>query len=230
MVKRLILVVLALSVCFSLADARRKSAKAGELENGWYVDGEHGFKFRLPDGWSVSIKEKDDPVRLVLVQKNYGVPPDYRDAEDYTQVPRMTVYVAKSDWSAIAFRDSLLSKTFDNEQKKNIVKYFEILNDMALGEGTKREAVVTKAKETMYIDSLPAVSWSGKSQYIKSITLSASSQSGKRVYGDYAGTIIAVKNGGKILLFHAMTEGMFHAPVMAELQPMIQSLDWPADR
>lgn len=230
MMKRLILVVLALAVCFSLADARRKAAKAGEFENGWFVDSEYGFKFQVPDGWSVSIKEKDDPVRLVLVQKNYQVPPDYLDAEDYTQVPRMTVYVAESEWSAIAFRDSLLSKSYENEQKKGIMKYFEILNDMAVGEGTKREAVITKDRKSIYVDSLPGASWFGKSQYIKSITLSASSQSGKRVYGDYAGTIVVVKNGDKILLFHLMTEGMFHAAVWNELQPMMQSIEWPKEK
>lgn len=227
MMKRLTLILLALLVSFSVADAKRKTAKAGQVVDGWFVDAENGFKLKLPEGWSVSIKDSDEPVRMTLVQKNYQVPPDYVDAEDYTQVPRVTVYVTESDWSAIAFRDSLLSKTYESDQKKDVKKYFEILNDFAAGDGTQREPLVTKSKETMYVDSLPAVRWYGESQYIKSITLSVSAQSGKRVYGDYAGTIVAVKNGKKMLLFHLMTEGMYHGAVWQELLPVIQSLDWP---
>ncbi len=227
MFKKLLLIALAVAICIPTADARRRSPKAGKIKDGWFIDSKYNFKLNLPKGWSVNIKKEDDPVRLVLVQKNYQIPPDYLNAEDYTEVPRLTVYMAESNMSAIAFRDSLLSESYNSDQKGDIRKYFEILNDRALGEGTQREEKVTLDRPTMYIDDKRAAGWVGQSQYIKNITLSASSQSGKRVYGEYAGTIIAVKNGNKMLLFHLMTEGQYHESVWAELEPMITSLEWP---
>lgn len=226
MMKRLILVVLAFAVCFSAADARRRTPKAGKLDGGWYVDAKYNFKLNVPEDWSVSIKDEDDPIRVVLIQKNYQIPPDYMNAEDYTEVPRLSVYVVETPMSAIAFRDSLLSKSYDSDIKDDIRKYFEILNDQSIGSGMRREPLVTKNRDMLYIDSLPAALWFGESQYIKNVTLSAAAQSGKRVNGQYAGTIVTVKNGDKMLLFHLMTEGMYHRTVWQEVQPMIESLEW----
>ena len=98
---------------------------------------------------------------------------------------------------------------------------------MSIGEGTRREPVVTKSRELLYLDSLPASLWFGEAQYVKNVTLSAAAQSGKRVNGDYAGTIVAVKNGDNLLLFHLMSEGMYHSSVWQEIRTMIEGLKWP---
>ncbi len=226
MMKRLLLLLLAVVICIPSVEARRRSPKAGSLKDGVYTDAVYNFTIKLPKDWDISIKKQDDPVRFVLVKKNYQIPPDYLDAEDYTEVPRVTVYMAESPMSAIAFRDSLVSKTYESDQKNDIRKYFEILNDQSLGEGTTREPTVTMDRTALYVDSLRAASWEGQSTYIKNITTSVSAQSGKRVYGGYSGGIVTVKNGKYILLFHLMTEKLYFDQNWKEIMPMIESLKW----
>ncbi len=226
MMKRLLLLLLAIVVCIPSVEARRKSPKAGTVENGVYEDAVYNFQITLPEGWDITVKKKDDPARFVLIKKNYQIPPDYIDAEDYTEVPRLTVYMAESPMSAIAFRDSLVSKTYDSDQKNDIRKYFEILNEQSLGEGTTREPVITKSRPTSYIDSLPAALWTGECRYFKNITISVSSQSTKRVVGGYGGGIIVVKNGDRLLLFHLMCEDMYFDQNWKEIMPVVQSLKW----
>ena len=226
MTKRLLLAVLAFAVCFSVADARRRTPKAGKIEDGKYVDAVHKFKLDLPKGWSVNIKDKEDPLRFTMTQDNFQIPPDYLDAEDYTTIPRLSALVVESEMSPRAFLDSLMSDSYESETKKEVMKHFEILHDFAMAEGTQREELVTMDRRSDYIGELRMVRWMGQSQYIKNVTLSASSQAGKRVYGAYAGSIVIVKNGDKMLLLHLMTEEMYHRPVLNEVWPMVENLEW----
>ena len=228
MMKRLLLLLLAVLICVPATMARRKTPKSGAIKDGVFVDATYGFKLNIAPEWSASLKKLDSPARLTLIQKNYEIPPDYLDAEDYTKVPRVTVFVAESPWSATAFRDSLLSDTYDSDQKNEILKDFEILNEQAVSEGGERQALVTKGRESLYINEKRAAQWFGEAQYTNNVTQSVSSQTAKAVRGAYAGAVVVVKNGDQLLLFHLITEKMYFMAVWSQVLPMIESLDWPA--
>ena len=229
MMKRLLLIAVAIMICLPSADARRRSPKAGKVKDGWYVDSKYDFKMNLPsDNWKVSLGDEDDDTRLVLIQKNYQVPSYYLDAEDYAQVPRLTVFMAESDMGAVAFRDSLVSKTYDSDQKNNILREFEILNRQSLGD-MERDELITKSRPTPYINDLRAAEWFGDVGYTKNVTLSVSSQGAKRVRGRLSGAVVVVKNGNKMLLFHAISEDNAFEAVWNELQPVVESLEWSAE-
>jgi len=228
MMKRLLLLLLALLICVPATMARRKTPKSGRITDGVYVDATYGFKLNIAKEWSASLKKLDAPARLTLIQKNYQIPPDYLDAEDYTKVPRVTVFMAESPWSATAFRDSLLSDTYDSDQKNEIMKDFEILNEQSVSEGGERKELVTKRRESLYIDEKRAAKWFGEAQYTNNVTQSVASQTAKAVRGAYAGGVVAVKNGDHILLFHLITEKMYFESAWNQVLPMIEGLDWPA--
>lgn len=61
---------------------------------------------------------------------------------------------------------------------------------------------------------------------MKAVTTSASSVGGKRVNSSYGGSIAAVKNGDKMLVFHVMCEWEFFEPVFTAALKTINSLEW----
>jgi len=226
--RRLIMIMLAVLVCLPSVQARKKVAKAGKIKDGVFTDATFGFKMDIADNWSAKVKKKDDSYRLVLIQKNYQIPPDYLDAEDYTLVPRMTLFVGESNWSPFQYMDSLLSETYNSDQKKDIFKEFEILNENAVSDGGRREKLEPRGRTTMSVDEKKGVVWEGKVKYVKNVTTSSSSAGGKRVYGAYRGGVVVIKNGDKVMLFHVMTEDIFFESVWAQAINMIMSLKWPA--
>jgi hypothetical protein len=216
-----------LVLCLPSAFGRRKKEKAGTCEDDLYRDTQYGFQFKLDDGWKFKIGDDDDNLRLTLVQKNYQVPPDYLDAEDYTQVPRIVVWAGETPLGAAAFLDSLLSETYKSEQKNDIFKEFEIINASAAGSGTYREELVPKGKRSLDLAGETAVHWKGYVPYMKEVSESATSIGGKRVRGAYGGAIVAVKKGKVVVLFHLICEWLYFPEVENEALGMITSLQWP---
>ena len=131
--RRLVLVLLLLTLCLPSAFARRKKAKAGTVDKLTFVDDKYQFSLKLLDNWKYKIGDEEEIVRLTLVQKNYQIPPDYMDAEDYTQVPRIVVWSGETNLSPTAFVDSLLSDSYDSDQKDDIYKEFELINESSAG-------------------------------------------------------------------------------------------------
>ena len=58
MMKRLLLVLLALVVCIPSVQARRKTAKAGVIKDGVYEDAVYNFKIDLPKEWILRSRKK----------------------------------------------------------------------------------------------------------------------------------------------------------------------------
>ncbi|MCK4462358.1 MAG: hypothetical protein KAW46_11180, partial [candidate division Zixibacteria bacterium] len=131
--KRLLVILLALLVMIPAVSARRKKAKAGKVTDNVFVDVKYGFQIDLPDDWKYKVGYDKSHFRLFLIQKNYEVPPDYQDAPDYTQVPRIVIWVDTTTLGAAAFIDSLVSQTYRSDQKKDILKEFELLNESSVG-------------------------------------------------------------------------------------------------
>ena len=225
--KRLLRMALMILVCVPAGFARRKKVKAGTIDNKVYVDNDYGFQMPVTEGWKTKIGSQKDHFRLYLVQKNYEVPPDYMDAPDYTQVPRIVVWADTTTLGAAAFIDSLVSKTFKSKQKKEIFKEFDLLNEASAGSGTYRDPVVQKGRKTIKIDGAKGLRYNGRATYMKEVALSASSTgSGKRVRGAYGGTIVALKQGDVIVIFHMMCEWNYYNGIDEMMMNMVNALEW----
>jgi len=206
--------------------ARKPKVRAGKVADGIYTDKKYEFSMNIQENWKPNVKLNKSKFRLVLVQKNYEIPGDYLEAPDYTNVPRITLWVDTTSMSAFQFLDSLLSPGFKSNQKKELLREFDILNDRINEKGNVRETLITKKKKTTKIDGQKAVMWSGRLQYRKDVARSASSLGGKRVVGAYGGGIVAVKNGKNLFLFHVMCEYDYFNSNFAQAMNMIGSLDW----
>jgi len=216
--KRLLILASLILMIVPSVDARRKKEKAGEIDKDTYTDKAYGFQIKMDEGWKVKINEADDPMRLVLVQKNYLIPTDYSDAPDYTKVPRIVVYADTSSLPAATFVDSLVSPTYESDQKKEIKKEFEILWEQEL---------IPQGEQRVDIAGERGAIWSAKATYMKEVATSANSLGGKRVYGAYGGAIIGVKKGDTIVLFHVMSEWQyFNDDVFKDAMTFVRSLTW----
>ena len=217
--KKLIVIVSLVLLLVPYADARRKVKKAGTIKNNIYTDANYNFKLTLNDEWKSTVKKEKENFRLVLVKKNYDIPIDYADATDYTQVPRIVVYADTSTVPTLAFIDSLVSDSYKSDQKKEILKEFEILNESDLIPKGRKPLSVGKSESKGF-------QWLAQAKYVKEVATRASSVGGKRVYGSYGGAIIAVKNGSTILLFHMMCEYQFFEPYFNEMLQIVNTLKW----
>ncbi|MBN1213248.1 MAG: hypothetical protein JXA92_11805 [candidate division Zixibacteria bacterium] len=217
--KKLIIIFSLILLMVSFADARRKVKKSGEIKDNVYTDAEYGFKLTLNDEWKSTVKKEKENFRLVLVKKNYDIPMDYKDAPDYTQVPRIVVYADTSTVPTLAFIDSLVSDTYKSDQKKEILKEYEILNE---------QEIIPKGHKPLSIGKSEAkgFQWLAQAKYTKEVATSISSLGGQRVYGSYGGAIIAVKNGNNILLFHMMCEYQFFESIFNEMLQIVNTLEW----
>jgi hypothetical protein len=213
--KRLVLIVLSLILVVSIVDARRKKDYAGVVKDGTYQDSKYELQLKINDNWKASPGEETSTTRLIVLQKKYAIPNDYRDAPDYTYIPKMVVWADTSSWSAVTLLDSILSPTFKSKQKKEVEAEFDILNQPGLMPRGKR--MFTLAKET-------AVQWDGEAKYAKDIQSSSSSNSGVHVNRKYHGTIIGVKHAGVVFLFQIMCEDDFREAVLIEATGMVNGL------
>jgi hypothetical protein len=213
--KRLVLIVLSLILVISVADARRKKDYAGVVKDNVYQDSKYDLQLKINDNWKASPGEENSSIRLVLIQKKYAIPNDYRDAPDYTYIPKMVVWADTSSWSATAFLDSMLSPTFKSKQKSALRTDFDMLNQQDVMPRGKR--MFTLTKET-------AVQWDGEAKYAMDIQSSSSSNAGVHVNRKYHAAIISVKHGSTIYLFHIMCEDDFREAVLTEATGMVNNL------
>ena len=228
--KKLIMLSLVLVLFCPTIHAKKKKEKAGEVEKSTYIDKQYSFKFTLDEnGWKCKIEDNEELFRLILSQKNPKIPPDYLDAPDYTYVPRIVVFADTSSRDVFSFLDSLVSKTYSSDQKKEILKEFEIINPQAVLEGTEQEQTVTRQRLTVDIGGETGVYWEGHAQYRKYLPSPTDANKGKVVYGAYGAGIVVGKKDNTIVLFYVMSEWDFFAQIMDQAMVMIKSLAWVAE-
>ena len=215
--KRVITLCLCLLLIVPSLYAGRKRAKAGEIDKNVYTDNEYGFKFTIHENWKAKVGDEKDPTRLVLTQRNYDIPPKYKDAPDYTKVPRLVFYVIKSPMSAPVFIDSLVNPDYKSGWKSEVLKEIEFLNE---------PDVVPKGKSRMEVGGEKGVFWQGQSKYMKEVQASARSSRGERVYGNYGGAIYAFDHGGYVILVGLMAEWEFYETILGEVDQMMKSLQF----
>jgi hypothetical protein len=219
--KRLLAIGLVLLLMAPATDARKRRPKAGEIEDNVYRDTQYGFELTLHENWKSKVGKDKDNVRLRLTQRNYQVPADYIDAPDYTAIPQLVVYVDTTSFGPHVFIDSLTNEDFESDQKKDILKEFEFLNEPEL---------IPKMRSRLEVAGQSGLIWRGEAKYTKEVQTSASSRSGKRVKSSYGGAIAAVKiDDNTIVMFYVMTEWEYFEPVMVEVMSVISSLILPED-
>lgn len=224
--KKLILTCLVLALLVPSLQARKKKEEAGIVKDLVYTDKKYDFSFNIAKGWKYKIQPNKGNFRVVLTQKNYETPPDYMDAPEYTKVPRIVFYADTSSMGVLTFMDSLLSKTYSSDQKEEILKEFEILNEQAVEEGTERDKTVTRKRRTVIIDEQRAALWEGKANYRKYVSTSVTALGGTRVYGAYGGGIVVAKRDKTIVLAHVISEWGYFANIMQDALAMITTLNW----
>lgn len=217
--KRIVVIALALLVTVGSAHAGRKREKTGTVEGGVFTDSKYGFTLTADDNWDFKTMDAEDPFRVSLTQKKFDVPPDYASAPDYTKVPRITLFVENSSFGPFAYVDSLLSRTYKSKMKSVIGREFDILNEPDVTTRTRRPFTLGEDK---------GVRWDGVAKYKKQVQISATDVGGKLVNGRYMASILAVKHGDLVLVFHVMCEDMAYENVIAQALGIINSLKWPA--
>ena len=217
----LVLVIMALPSVF----AGRRKEKSGVVNDYIFTDKEYGYSLQLNENWKYKIQKKEDNFRLILTQVKFAIPSDYQNAQDYTKIPKMVVFMAKSEMDPSDFIDSLQSESFSSDQKSEILKEFEIFN-MSGGSGFTAEDLIAKKRKKMEINGLKANLWTGQVRYTNEVAVSASSAGGKRVKGAYEAMVIAVKKGDNLLLFHTIGERDYFDGIAEEAMLIINSLKW----
>lgn len=224
---RKIVIVITMGILLvASVDARRPKDRAGKVDDGVYVDKKYKFQLTLPDDWKSKVGDNEDKFRLTVSQTTFEIPPHYSDSKDYTKIPRTVVYVDTTSMNVTEFVDSLLSESYSSDQKKEVYKEFEILNKYSGGSGLTREDLVQRTRKPMDLAGERGFLWAGKVKYRNEISETATDAGGKRVYGGYFGSIIAVKKGNMIILMHTICEENYSDNIMAEAMKMANSLKW----
>ena len=227
--KKSILACLVLALFVPSLQARKKKEEAGKVKDLVYTDKKYDFSFNIDKGWKYTVQPNKENFRIVLTQRSYDTPHDYLDTPEYTKIPRIAVYADTSSISALVFLDSLVSGTYSSDQKKEILKEFEIINEQAVEEGTERDKTVTRKRRTVTIGEQAAALWEGKANYRKYVSTSISAIGGKRVYGAYGGGIVVAKKDNTIVLFHVISEWDYFANIMQDALTMITTLNWSGE-
>jgi hypothetical protein len=233
--RRTTTVLLVVLLAASAVDARRPKDKAGKVSDGVFVDKKFTYKLVLSDDWKCKVGDNEDKYRLSLTQLSYEVPPQYMEVESYTKVPRIVVYVDTTSMSGPALVDSLLSDSYKSDQKKEIYKEFEIINEGSVGGGLTREKLIPRDRRPMDIAGEAGILWTGRVKYRNEIATGkvkyskvtkTNIEETKRVYGGYAGAIIGVKKGNMIILLHSICEENYFESVLEESLRLANSLAW----
>ncbi len=216
--KRFLVMVLALVICVTAAEARRKKDVAGAIQDGVYQDNRFGFKMTVRANWQPRVKKDEENHRLILTQKNAEAPPHFQSAPDYTYIPRLVIWADTSSLSPAAMLDSLQSPSFKSKQKKDIMSEFEFL---------QQSEIIPKDRKLPTIAGKTGLVWEGETKYRKEVQASQASSAGVLVYGGYSGYIVGVRSDkGVLVMMQLMCERDFHERIYAEAVEMINTLEW----
>jgi len=223
--RKLLLLSMIVIIAVPSLFAARKKDYAGKVTDYVYTDKKHNFSLTLDEEWKYKIQKNKSDFRFVLTKIKYAIPSGYTQAQDYTKIPKVVMYVVESSLSPRAFIDSLISPSYKTKVKKNILREFEILN-MNQSSGFTPEKLVSRQKKTLKLDDRNGAYWTGQVKYTNEVAVSASSLGGKRVKGSYGGAIAAIKDGDKLVLFHIISEWNSFETVLEDALKIIKSIKW----
>jgi hypothetical protein len=219
--KRLIIIVLALLMAVPVVDARRRKKPAGDIEGSTYTDNKYGFTMKIDDNWKARIQENDSHTRLILTQKNYAIPTYYATTPDYTAVPRFVIWADTVSMGVFPFIDSLLSETYESDQKNDMMNEFEFFRE---------DDITPRGRSSFELDSARGVAWTGVAKYVKEVQSSAGAVGGKRVGGGYGAAVMAAKKDSLMVVMYMMCEEDYFDAVLVEIKNMVDNFHWSAEK
>ncbi len=213
--KKTLIVILALLVCIPNVMARKKSPKAGTIDNGVYIDSEYDFQFKVPENWKPEYQKPGKNMRLVLNQKNHEIPPELMPFPTMAQVPELEIYHAKTPLSPAVYVDSLVSESYSSDEKKEILKH-----RYALEQGVDYTGIKPSGREKFKVGELEAYRWHGTMEFSKKLGM------GETIPRSYGLVLWTVKKGDEIVVFSLYCEVTFQAKLIKEVTTMVESLQW----
>jgi len=72
--KKILLGILIALLIVPAVDARRKTPKAGKIDDGVFTDRKYGYSLTLSDEWDSRVRKDKEDFRLSLIRRNYGIP------------------------------------------------------------------------------------------------------------------------------------------------------------
>jgi len=225
--RKVVIALILLAIMAPAINARRPKDKAGLFKDNVYRDKKYDFELTVPDGWKCKVMKNDDSFRFTLIQNSFEIPSYYIDAPDYTQIPRTVVFVDTTSMSARVFLDSLVAEDYRSDQKKEILKEFDILNRQSAGSGMTREDVVSRKKKRLNVGDLKGMYWTGQVNYRNEVAESSSSvNAAKRVHGALGGLIVTIKKENTIMVFHTICEWTYFEGIRGQMLDMVNTLKW----
>lgn len=221
--KSFTITIVVMTLVISNAYAGRQKDLSGAVESNVYSDKKYNFTLTLNEEWKYTLQKNDGNFRILLTQRNYDIPPAYINSPDYTQIPRIVLWTDTTSLHPFAFLDSLVSESWHSNQKKEMLKEFEILSSVPAS-GTTRDAAIPRGRKPVEVGGEQGVIWQAKSKYVKEIETSAGALAGTRINGAFGGAIVAVKHDNRIYVFHLMAEWDFFDAILQEALKIIGSM------
>ena len=211
-----VLSILIVSLFFIGTLSAKKKPKSGEVDGRVFTDSKFDFSITLPEGWKISVKRKKSPLRFVSLKKDYAIPMHFRVAPNYTEIPKIKMYVDTSSLDVRDFVDSLISKTFDSPQKREIVDVFEILDGrykrprirrIKLENGLKGRRLVTKLKYTTNVQAPGELTSTVVTDFL-------------------TGQIVFFEKEGHIVMIYLVSESLFYKTNVELFEKALETLSF----
>ncbi len=209
MIKRIMIVVVALMLTAPMAFAKKK--KTVEIKNNLITDTTYGWTMNFQDNWKAKALKEPDVERVYLVKKNYSVNPNIQAyGGDYT-IPSFSIFAQEFNGDVFAF-EALLKRSLDEHKSEN-----KIITKMKL---LKDSDFITSGN--VLIDSLEARQIYIKRNYKRVLEIRGSQ---KYINDHEVHEIYLVKKGSNIYVIHAYCEREFYETNAEEFHALIQSID-----
>jgi len=199
--------------------APAQAKKAGEVKDNVYQDNDYHFSLLIPDGWSASVKNAKYALRLTMDQKSPVPPYQFRGSlRDYMQIPTMAVIVDTTSLDANVFVDSMLSSSFESDQKKFLLKYLKIIT---------RTYELVKRQEITFQGDL-AVLMEVRQPYEVTVAKQGSDKADV-VNDNKYGTIFITVRDGHVYVISMICEYRTSEAILAMYDQVIKSLKFGSD-
>lgn len=210
MIKRIMILVLALTLTAPMAFAKKK--KTVEIKNNVITDTTFGWTMSFLDNWKAKALREPNVERVYLIQKNYSVNRNIQVyGGDYT-IPTFSIFIQEFNGDVFAF-EALLKRCLDEHKSENkIISKMRLLIDSDF---------ITSGN--VLIDSMEARQIYIKRNYKRVLDIRGSQ---KYINDHEVHEIYLLKKGSNIYVIQAYSEREFYEENAEEFLTLIQSIDF----
>jgi len=213
-------VVIMIIVCCACATAW--AGKAGEIKDDVYTDIVFNFSFKIPTGWSASIKDAKSALRISMNQKSYPVPEQFKAHPDYAQIPTITVLADTTSLTVDQFLDNLLDGKTKSKQKDFFLRNLALISRPH--EVLKRSDATVAGAKAIQLDVRQQYSLEVAKPPDPDDDQAAGSDRADVVNDFKAGIIFVTVRDGKVLAIHGICEYKLSAQYKDSFGALFNSL------